>query len=183
MPLAAPRRCGKSRQPNARNSTPTSASPAPTGMKSNIWNGCPVSSLRTADANRLGEVPISVIEPPSSDAKDSGIRNSEGERLLRRATWIAAGIKIASAPTFFIKADSTATQATSTPTWESRVCIIGPSRRSSTSIAPDWPIATLTISAAPISGRTGLAKPLKALSAGTMPAATAAKSANSATTS
>ena len=44
-------------------------------------------------------------------------------------------------------------------------------------------IAALRISAAPISGSTGLAKPLKALSAGTTPAATAASSASSATKS
>jgi hypothetical protein len=73
-------------QPPARNNTPKRAIPAPTGVKSNIWKGRPVSSWRTAEAKRLGEVPISVIEPPSSEAKDGGIRNSDGERLLRRAT-------------------------------------------------------------------------------------------------
>ena len=148
-----------------------------------MWNGCPVSSWRTAETSRLGEVPIRVIEPPSSEAKDSGIRNSDGERLLRRATWIAAEMKIASAPIFFMNADSTATQATRMPTCKSFERISGVSQRNSTSIAPDWPIATLTISAAAISGRTGLAKPVNALSAGTMPAATAASSASNATRS
>ena len=49
--------------------------------------------------------------------KASGIRNSDAGRSLRRATWIAAEMKIASAPIFFMNAESSATQATNTPTW------------------------------------------------------------------
>ena len=77
----------------------------------------------------LGEVPTSVIDPPSSEAKESGIRNSDGERLLRRATCTAAGMKIASAPIFLTKAESSTTQPTSTPTWRSRDPTAGRSQR------------------------------------------------------
>ena len=50
-------------------------------------------------------------------------------------------------------------------------------------MAPDCPIATLTISAAPISGRTGLENPENALSIGTTPAVIEASSASNATKS
>ena len=48
---------------------------------------------------------------------------------------------------------------------------------------PDLPMAVLTTSTEAISGRSWLLKPLKALLVGTMPQATAASSAVSATTS
>src|SRR5438874_12469428 len=110
----------------------------------------------------FGEVPINVIEPPSSEAKASGIRNSEGDRSLRPATWKATGIKIASAPTFFTKAEREATQATSTPTCKEEERNNGVSQRTRISTAPEREIAALTISAPPISGTTGLEKPEKA---------------------
>ncbi len=79
--------------------------------------GVPVISSRTRDTTMLGEVPICVISPPSSEANAIGIRNVEGEVLERRANWNAIGIMIASAPMFFTKADSTATVTTSTASW------------------------------------------------------------------
>ena len=107
----------------------------------------------------FGDVPINVIEPPSRDAKASGIRNSEGDRSLRRATWKATGIKIASAPTFFTKAERAVTQATRTPTCREDDRNSGVNQRTRTSTAPDRAIAALTISAPPISGTTGFEKP------------------------
>ena len=107
----------------------------------------------------FGDVPINVIEPPSRDAKASGIRNSEGDRSLRRATWKATGIKIASAPTFFTKAERAVTQATRTPTCREDDRNSGVSQRTMTSTAPDRAIAALTISAPAISGTTGFEKP------------------------
>jgi hypothetical protein len=130
----------------------------------------------------FGEVPINVIEPPRREAKLSGIKNSEGERSLRRATW-TTGMKIASAPTFFTKADKPATQAARTPTCNDGERNRGVSQRTKASTAPDRAIAALRISAPAISGRTGFAKPENARLAGTMPPNTPASSAKSATRS
>ena len=43
--------------------------------------GVPVISSRTRDTTMLGEVPICVIRPPSSEAKAIGIRKVDGEVL------------------------------------------------------------------------------------------------------
>jgi hypothetical protein len=59
--------------------------PAPTGAKSNMPNGWPVSSSRTRETMMLGEVPMSVIVPPSSAPNDIGISTADGEVSLRRA--------------------------------------------------------------------------------------------------
>ena len=53
----------------------------------------------------LGEVPICVIRPPSSAPNDIGIRKKDAEVPERFAIWNASGIMMASAPTFFTKAD------------------------------------------------------------------------------
>ena len=58
---------------------PTSAKVAPTGVKSNMPKGVPVICSRTRETTMLGEVPICVIRPPSSDPKAIGIRKAEGE--------------------------------------------------------------------------------------------------------
>ncbi len=68
----------------------------------------------------LGEVPTSVTMPPSSAANAIGINSSETEMLFLRASWNATGISIASAPMFFTKADSSATEPASTAT-----CAVG----------------------------------------------------------
>ena len=67
--------------------------------------GVPVISSRTRDTTMLGEVPICVIRPPSSEAKAIGIRKIDGDVFERRANWKAIGIMIASAPMFLTKAD------------------------------------------------------------------------------
>ena len=87
---------------------------APTGGKSNMLNGSPSNSSRTRDTMMLGEVPIRVTMPPSSEPKAIGIRKRDGEVLVRRAIWKATGIIIASAPMFLTKAESTVTTPTST---------------------------------------------------------------------
>ena len=69
-----------------------------------LW---PVSSSRTRDTTMLGEVPICVISPPSSEPKAIGIRKIEADTPERRANWNAIGIMIASAPMFLTKAEST----------------------------------------------------------------------------
>ncbi len=65
----------------------------------------------------LGEVPTSVIRPPSSDPNAIGMRKHEGEAWERRANWNATGIIIASAPMFLTKADRIVTTATRTTIW------------------------------------------------------------------
>ena len=47
---------------------------APTGVKSNIRKGSPTISSRMPETMMFGEVPISVIVPPSSEPKAIGIR-------------------------------------------------------------------------------------------------------------
>ena len=58
--------------------------PRPTGAKSNMAKGWPVISSRRRDTMMLGEVPISVIRPPMSDAKAIGISRLDGEVPVRR---------------------------------------------------------------------------------------------------
>ena len=83
----------------------------PTGAKSNMVNGSPMMSSRMRETMMLGEVPTSVASPPSSDPKDSGISRRDAGLPVRREIWNAIGMKIASAPIFFMKADSTVTDA------------------------------------------------------------------------
>jgi hypothetical protein len=82
---------------------------APTGRKSNILKGSPPSLSRICETMMLGEVPISVMRPPSSEAKDMGMRSAEGEVPFFFASWKATGMSIASAPIFLTKAARTAT--------------------------------------------------------------------------
>ena len=95
-----------------RKTSPTAASAAPTGVKSNIPKLSPVSSSRTRLTAMLGEVPMSVISPPRSEPKAMGMRKVEAGTPERRANWKAIGIMIASAPMFFTKAESTVTTPT-----------------------------------------------------------------------
>ena len=75
-------------------------------------NGSPRISSRTRDTMMLGEVPTSVTMPPSSEPNDIGISNDDGEVPVRRASWKATGISIASAPIFLTKAESKVTEPT-----------------------------------------------------------------------
>ncbi len=74
-------------------------------MKSNIPNGLPVISSRTRETMMLGEVPISVTMPPSSEPNAIGINSADTGLSFLRASWNAIGIIIASAPMFFTNAD------------------------------------------------------------------------------
>ena len=62
----------------------------------------------------FGEVPTSVTMPPSSEPNAIGISIAEGGVPVRRASWKATGIIIASAPIFLTKPDRAATTAVST---------------------------------------------------------------------
>ncbi len=68
-----------------RNAMPAMAMKMPTGVKSNMAKGLPVSSSRTRETITLGDVPTSVTMPPRREAKAIGIRKTEGERLPARA--------------------------------------------------------------------------------------------------
>ena len=56
----------------------------------------------------FGGVPISVVNPPSRDAKASGMRKRDGRSLLLFETLIATGIRRLTAPTLFMKAEKNA---------------------------------------------------------------------------
>ena len=64
------------------------------------------------DTMMFGEVPTSVMVPPSRAPNDIGINREEGEVPVRRASWKAIGISMASAPIFLTNAESTVTVVT-----------------------------------------------------------------------
>ena len=76
-------------------------------------NGWPASSWRSSETMMLGDVPMSVMSPPSNEPNAIGMRNTDGDTLERFAIWKATGSIMASAPMFFTKADSTVTTVTS----------------------------------------------------------------------
>src|SRR4051812_18348958 len=95
----------------------------------------------------FGDVPTSVINPPSSDPNDIGIRNCEGEVFDFLAIWNAAGISIANAPMFFTSADRKVTDPTSRNSCELARDTPLDSRASAASITPERATAALTINA------------------------------------
>ena len=155
----------------------------PTGAKSNMRNGSPVICSRICDTMMLGDVPIRVMSPPSSEPKASGISTRDGGFSVLRATWSAIGMKIATAPIFLMKAESAVTADASTATCIPLVVIFGTNGFISVSISPERPIAALTTRAEPMMMTMSLLKPRKACAAGTMPQATDASRAKSATRS
>ena len=155
---------GSSRYPNARKISPTIAMPAPTGVKSNMPKGSPVSSWRTRETMMLGEVPISVTMPPSSAANDIGISSADTGRSCRRASWNATGIIIASAPMFFTTAESTMTVPASATTCVDVCFRYGLIGRMMRSITPERATAALTISALATMKMMSSLKPENALS-------------------
>ena len=144
----------------------------PTGVKSNMVNAVPVSSLRRPDTTMLGEVPIWVISPPSSEPNAIGIRKTEGEAPDRRANWKAIGIMIASAPMFFTKADMMVTTMTSSINWARTEEILGAKRWMANSMMPERATPALTRNAQATMMTMSLEKPLNASSNGTIPTAT-----------
>ena len=63
----------------------------------------------------FGGVPISVIMPPRIEAKDSGIRDSDGLRPAFFAACMSTGISRASAATLFMMAERPAASADMMP--------------------------------------------------------------------
>jgi hypothetical protein len=155
----------------------------PTGAKSNMRNGSPVICSRMRETMMLGEVPISVMSPPSSEPNARGISTRDGGFPVRRATWSAIGMKIARAPMFFMKAESAVTADASTATCIALVVIRGLNGFIRVSMSPERPMAALTTRAEPTMTTISLLKPRKASGAGTMPQATDARRAKSATRS
>ena len=112
----------------------------------------------------LGEVPICVISPPSSEPNAIGIRNTDGEEPDLRANWKAIGIMIASAPMFLTKADSTVTTVTSRMSWARTPVTFGAQRWMASSMMPDRATPALTRSALPTMMTMSSLKPEKAAS-------------------
>src|SRR3954454_22320057 len=83
-----------------------------------MLKGWPVISWRTRLTMMLGEVPTSVMRPPSSEPNDIGIRKQEGEAFDLLAIWKAAGIIIARAPIFLTRAERKVTEPTRTNSCE-----------------------------------------------------------------
>ena len=131
----------------------------------------------------LGGVPTSVTRPPSSEAKASGIRTTEGRFPAWRAIRSAVGISTASAPTLLMNAESPA----ATPE-VAAICRVGDvparvSQRATTSTAPEFCSPRLTTSTAATVTTAGWPNPANARSPEMTPPSTSASSARSATAS
>jgi hypothetical protein len=155
----------------------------PTGVKSNMPKGWPSSSARMRETMMLGEVPTSVISPPSSEPKAIGMRRLDTGVPLRRATWSAIGMKIARAPMFLTIADRKVTAPVSTTTCAQGVVMRALSGRIRDSTTPERPIPALTTRAEPTMMTMSSEKPWKASFGLTMPTATEASRASSPTRS
>ena len=136
-------------------------------------NGAPRISSRRRDTMMFGEVPISVIVPPSSEPNASGMSSSEGEQFERLAICSAIGIIIASAPMFFTNAESSVTAPTSTRICARGELMCGAIGCNASSMIPERATPALTISAPATMTTISSLKPLNAWSAGTTPISTA----------
>ena len=94
----------------------------------------------------FGGVPISVIIPPSIDAKDSGISDSDGLRCALRAACMSIGISSASAATLFIRADMAAASDAMIAMCAASLRVAETTNCASSSIAPEFDRPRLTIS-------------------------------------
>ena len=145
--------------------------------------GWPVRSWRTLLIRMLGEVPTRVTMPPTSEPNAIGISSLDGELPVRRASCMATGMKIASAPTFLVTMDSSVVATTRAGTCRASVFRWGSSGRISSSTTPDRAIAELTTRAQATMMTTSSAKPWNAWAGLTMPQSTLASKAMSATRS
>ena len=102
---------------------------------------------------------------------------------VRRASCKATGMKIASAPMFLLTTDSAAVMPTRTGTCACSVLRRGRRGRITFSTTPERAIAALIRRAEAMMTTTSSEKPSNAFAAGTMPVATPARSASSATRS
>lgn len=91
---------------------------------------------RKPEMIRLGGVPIRVVVPPRMEAKASGISSLPGGSARRPAICTATGINSASAPTLFMKADSTAASTHSAAMLSVGPAPPGSTRRVRASTAP-----------------------------------------------
>src|SRR5258708_17664060 len=178
-----PGRIGIRRHPTDRKAMATRVNPSPTGRKANISYGWPRICWSTVEMMRLGEVPIRVIMPPTRDANDIGMSSSDIDRFACRASCMATGRKIASAPMFFMTADRNATQVTRKATCAVAEVRYGRRGRSAAWISPELRTAVLRTSADAISGKSEFLNPSNAFSTGMMPAASAVRSVSRATRS
>ena len=131
----------------------------------------------------LGGVPISVIRPPSSEAKLSGISRRLTGRALALALMIATGSSSARAPTLFMNAEQTAASPVRARTCSVGLPVVGRSRRAASSVTVERCSALERIRTAATVTTAGWPKPVKADSAETKPVTTVASRARIATTS
>ncbi len=94
------------------------------------------ASWRKPETIRFGGVPISVIVPPRMEPKANGISTRPGGKSWRPAVCSATGINSASAPTLFMKPDSTAPSAVRAKILSVGPASAGSSLRLSMSTAP-----------------------------------------------
>ena len=131
----------------------------------------------------LGDVPTSVIKPPSSDANAMGIRKTDGEASFFFAIWNEAGISIASAPMFLTSAEATPTDPVSTSSCPRTRVTRRDTVLSARSMIPERCTAAEMTSAEPTMMTMSSEKPVNASLGLTMPSARLASSAMIATTS
>ena len=86
---------------------------------------------------RFGGVPMRVVVPPRMEPKASGMSTLPGGSRSRPASWMATGMSRASAPTLFMKPDSTAASVTSAPMLTVGPALAGSTTRVSASTAPE----------------------------------------------
>ena len=118
---------------------------------------------------KFGGVPISVVIPPSKDAKAMGINKYDGEIRLSFPTCMATGITKAKAPTLFIKLEKNAV----TPIRSISLTLMPPfnfmTQVFSGSMAPTFNSPLLTTKMAATVMTAGCENPEKACSGNTIP--------------
>ena len=117
----------------------------------------------------FGDVPTSVTSPPSRDANAIGIRRREAGVPDLRATCMAIGIMMASAPMFLVAIDRSITAPAKAGIWS-----VGVLRRLSTgdstvSTTPERAMAALRTRAEAMIQMRSLLKPENISSTGTTP--------------
>ena len=139
--------------------------------------------MRTRLTMMLGEVPTSVINPPSREPNDIGIRKEEGEVPDLFETWKAAGIIIASAPIFLTRAERKVTEPTRRRSCDPVRLIPLERRATAASITPERSTAAEMTSAEATMMTMSSEKPEKACFGLTMPSRSEASRARTATIS
>jgi len=128
-------------------------------------------------------VPISVVVPPRIDAKASGIKTLPGGMPSRAASDMATGISSASAPTLFMKPESSAASPVSAAMDSVGPLAAGSTMRANTSTAPERCKPWLSTSTHATVMTAGWPNPVKATFGATSPRTTQASNAPTATMS